>query len=93
HHVKLVRTCPECGGKLRLPSLKTRAQVALGRCHRCMFDLARAHGHVVPDAAIDLQQRLLDQRPTGNIELPGVGVFDWPVMVALLDALLGVVWL
>ena len=29
-------------------------------------------------------------RPTGNIELPGVGVFDWPVVVALLDALLGV---
>lgn len=93
HHIKLVRTCPECGGKLRLPSLRARTHAALGRCHRCMFDLARAHGHVVPDAAIDLQQRLLDQRPTGDIELPDVGVFDWPVVVALLDALLGVVWL
>ncbi|WP_336966814.1 TniQ family protein [Sphingobium aquiterrae] len=93
HRVKLVRACPQCGGKLRLPMLRAKAQMALGRCQRCLFDLARAPGHIVPDAVIDLQQLLLDQRPCGDIALAEIGMFDWPVVVALIDALLGVVWL
>lgn len=92
HHAIHVRTCPECGAKLRLPSLGSRAHFAPERCPRCASHLARVPSRRAPAPMVLLQQRLLDARPDGIIDLPGIGVFDWPVAVALFDALLGIVW-
>ncbi|MGY3146489.1 hypothetical protein ACVWYQ_003488 [Bradyrhizobium sp. USDA 3397] len=42
HGTVLLRTCPECGAKLRLPGLSSTAHFAPDRCQRCAHRLARA---------------------------------------------------
>jgi len=92
HRAILVRACPECGAKLRLPSLGSGAHFAPERCTRCAFQLGRAPYWLAPAPMVQLQERLLNDRPSGSIKLPGMGAFDWSVAVVLFDALLGIVW-
>jgi len=93
HGKILVRACPECGTKLRLPGLSSGDHFAPDRCPRCASRLARASARVTPEPVLRLQQRVLEGRPTGIINLPEVGALAWPVAVALFDVLLGVVWI
>ena len=93
HRTALVRSCSECGAKLRLPALSSGAYFAPDRCTRCGGRLARAPIRLVPDPVVRLQQRLIEGRSSGEIVLPEVGAFAWPAIVALFDAVLGVVWL
>lgn len=93
HSAALVRACPECGGKLRLRSLKSREFFAADRCSRCSARLACAPVRLVPEPVIGLQRRLIEGRAAGEILLPEIGPVRWPVAVALFDALLGIVWL
>ena len=89
----LVRACPECGMKLRLPALSSRDHFAPDRCPHCSFRLARASTRVAAEPVVRFQQRVLGGRPRGIVDLPGVGALAWPVAVALFDALLGAVWI
>lgn len=93
HGKILVRACPECGAKLRLPGLSSGDHFAPDRCPRCALRLARASARVAPEPVLRLQQRVLEGRPTGIIKLPEIGALAWPVAVALFDVLLGVVWI
>ncbi len=93
HRAALVRTCPDCGAKLRLRSLKSREFFAADRCGRCSGRLARAPVQLVPAPVVALQRRLVDGRSAGEILLPEIGAFSWAAAVALFDALLGIVWL
>ncbi|MGH6834143.1 MAG: TniQ family protein [Methylocella sp.] len=93
HGMMLVRSCPECGKKLRLPTLSSRDHFAPDRCPHCAFQLARASTRAAPEAVVRFQQHVLGGRPKGIVDLPGVGVLAWPVAVALFDVLLGAVWI
>ncbi|HVR92940.1 MAG TPA: TniQ family protein [Casimicrobiaceae bacterium] len=93
HGVVLARTCPECGTKLRLPALSSRDHFAPGRCPRCAFRLARVPTSLAPEMVLRFQQRLLDGRPAGIVNLPEVGALAWPVAVALFDVLIGAIWI
>jgi transposase/predicted RNA-binding Zn-ribbon protein involved in translation (DUF1610 family) len=93
HGAVLVRVCPECGAKLRLPALSSRDHFAPDRCPRCAFRLARAPTWLAPDPVLRFQRDVLDGRAAGIIELPGVGALTWPVAMALFDVLLGAVWI
>jgi transposase len=93
HSVVLVRTCSECGAKLRLPALSSGDHFAPDRCSRCAFRLARAPRRTAAEPVIQFQQRVLDGRPAGIIDLPEVGRLTWPAAIALFDVLLGMVWI
>ena len=93
HGAVLMRACPECGMKLRLPALSSREHFAPDRCPHCAFRLARASTRVAAEPVVRFQQRVLGGRPHGIVDLPGVGALAWPVAVALFDALLGAVWI
>ncbi|KRR14176.1 TniQ family protein [Bradyrhizobium valentinum] len=93
HGTVLVRTCPECGAKLRLPGLSSTAHFAPDRCQRCAHRLARATRKLATEPVLRFQRRILEGRPGGAIALPGIGEISWPVAVALFDALLGAVWI
>ena len=93
HGTVLVRTCPECGAKLRLPTLSSRDHFAPDRCPRCAFRLARATNRLAAKPVLRFQQRVVEGRPAGTIDLPEVGTLTWPVAVALFDVLLGMVWI
>ena len=93
HGVVLVRTCPECGAKLRLPALSSDEHFMPDRCPRCAFHLARAPRRTAPEPVMRFQQRVLGGRPAGIIDLPEVGRLTWPAAIALLDVLLGMVWI
>jgi transposase len=93
HGTVLVRTCPECGAKLRLPAFSSGDHFAPDHCPRCAFRLARAQTRTAPEPVMRFQQRMLDGRPAGMIELPEIGLLAWLVAVALFDVLLGAVWI
>lgn len=93
HGTVLLRACPECGKKLRLPVLSSRDHFAPGRCPHCAFRLTRASTRAAPTRVVRFQQRVLSRRPKGIVDLPEVGVLAWPVAVALFDVLLGTVWI
>ena len=93
HGTVLVRACPECGRKLRLPALSSRDHFAPNRCPHCAFRLARASTRAAPEPVVRFQQRVLGGRPNGVVDLPEVGALTWPVAVALFDVLLGAVWI
>lgn len=93
HRTALIRVCPECGGKLRLRSLKSREFFTADRCGRCSTHLACAPVRHVPEPVVALQRQLIEGRTVGEILLPEIGALAWPVVVALFDALLGIVWL
>ena len=93
HSTVLVRACPECGTKLRLPALSSRDHFAPDRCPRCAFRLARSVSRPAPEPVVRFQQRVLSGRQKGIVDLPEVGVLAWPVAVALFDVLLGAVWI
>ena len=89
----LVRACPECGAKQRLPAVSDAAHFAPDRCARCSHRLAGAKSILAADPVLRFQRRILDGRPGGMVELPEIGKISWPVAVALFDALLGAVWI
>lgn len=93
HGTVLVRACPECGAKLRLPALSDRAHFAPDRCARCAHRLAGATSLYAAAPVLRFQRRILEGRPHGVVELPEIGKITWPVAVALFDALLGAVWI
>ncbi len=65
HGAVLVRACPECGTKLRLPALSSRDHFAPDRCPHCAFRLARASTRVAAEPVVRFQQRVLGGRPRG----------------------------
>ncbi len=93
HATVLIGDCPECGCKLRLPTLSSRDYFAPDRCPRCAFRLGTASPRAAHAAVIDLHRRLVQARSSGAFELPGQGPIPWPVAMALFDVLLGAVWI
>lgn len=93
HGVQLLRSCPDCGAKLRMPSLASKDRFAPDRCPRCSYRLSGVSATMAPEPVRRFQRRLFDGRPSGIVELPDIGPLAWPVAVALFDVLLGAVWI
>ena len=93
HGTVLIRTCPECGVKLRLPRLSDATYFAPDRCRRCAHRLARVASMIAAEPVLEFQRRILDGRPAGIVDLPQIGKIGWSVAVALFDMLLGAVWI
>ncbi len=93
HGTVLVRTCPECGVKLRLPRLSDATYFAPDRCRRCAHRLARVTSIVAAEPVLRFQRRILEGRPAGIVDLPQIGKVGWSLAVALFDVLLGAVWI
>ena len=51
------------------------------------------HERVAAEPVLRFQRRILEGRPGGAVDLPGIGQISWPVAVALFDTLLGAVWI
>lgn len=93
HNAVLVTDCPDCGVKLRIPGLNSREYLAPDRCPRCSFRLANIPPRSAHRAAVALQERLIEARGDNALDLPGHDPVPWPVAIALLDVLLGAVWI
>ncbi|RVG25672.1 hypothetical protein CN233_25185 [Sinorhizobium meliloti] len=93
HKTVLIGDCPECGYRLRMPSLSSKDYFAPDRCPRCAFRLATALPREAHRAAVALHRQILEARESGVFDLPGQGPIAWPVTMALFDVLLGAVWI
>jgi transposase len=93
HGTLLVRACPQCGAKLRLPALSCGEHFAPDRCRRCAHRLTRMATLLAPKPVLRFQRRMIESRPAGVVDLPEIGKIGWPVAAALFDALLGTVWI
>lgn len=93
HKTVLTSDCPECGYKLRMPSLSSHDYFAPDRCPRCAFRLANASSREAHGEAVALHRQLLDAHRTGAFDLPGHGPIARTVAVALFNVLLGAVWI
>ena len=93
HGTILLRACPDCGAKLRLPTLASAEHFAPDRCGACACRLSRATVSRVAEPLLWLQRLLFEGRADGIIRLPDVGEMTWPVAITLCDVLLGAVWI
>jgi transposase len=92
HAMVLIHECPECRYKLRMPRLNSDELFAPDRCKRCGCRFSDSPRQAAHPLAIDLQQLLLAHRAHGGVPLQTLGVIEWPVVWALFDVLLGMVW-
>jgi len=93
HALMLVGTCPECGYKLRLPSLSSQETLAPHRCARCNFLLAKAWPCEAHEVAVALQRQIRSAHDSGAFILTDGTVLQWPIAMALFDLLLGAIWI
>jgi len=92
HRVALNGRCLSCRCALFADSLKARQTANLIACRKCGAKLAGA-GAPAHEATLRLQQALIVGKRSGRLALPRIGDLDWPTMVALIDVLLGMVWI
>jgi len=93
HGSILIRACPDCGAKPRLPASSSDEHFAPDRCSRCAYRLPRAPTRPAPELVRRLQRRLIEGRAKPAIDLPDVGALAWPSVAALCDVLLGALWI
>lgn len=93
HRVILTGRCPSCRCVLRLAGLNARQPVDPTICRKCGAKLAGAAGDPANPSALRLQEILVAGKQSDRTELPGAGTFDWSTTMALIDVLLGMVWI
>lgn len=93
HRTVLAGRCPSCRCMLRASGLNARQPVDPAICRRCGATLASAAGDSAHPAALRLQELLVAGKQLNRTELPGVGMLDWSTTMALIDVLLGMVWI
>ena len=92
HRISLTGRCPSCRCALYVESLKARQTAGLIACRKCVAKLAGG-GAPANEATLRLQQALIVGKRSGRLALPRIGDLDWPTMMALIDVLLGMVWI
>lgn len=93
HSTIMFSVCPTCHHTMRFPDFGSRKPFAPGICTNCrgaFADVACRAGH---EAAVRLQEELLDVKRRGSAVLGGLGEVDWPTIIAAVDVLLGAVWI
>lgn len=93
HRVILTGRCPSCRCVLRIAGLNARETVDLTICRKCHVKLVSAEGVPAHPAALRLQKILIAGKQSNRAELAGVVSLDWPTTMALIDVLLGMVWI
>lgn len=93
HRVILTGRCPSCRCVLRVAGLNARQPVELTICRKCGAKLARAAGDPAHPSTLRLQGVLIAGKQSDRTELPSAGTLDWPSTMALIDVLLGMVWI
>lgn len=93
HATVLIGDCPECGYRLRMPSLSSRDYFAPDRCPRCAFRLGTAVPREAHGAVVALHRQLIGARDNGTFVLPDGNQLPWRVAIALFDVLLGAIWI
>lgn len=93
HRTVLAGRCPSCYCVLRASGLNARQPVDPTICRRCGATLTGVAGDGAHQAALRLQEILVAGKQLNRTELPGVGTLDWSTTMALVDVLLGMVWI
>lgn len=93
HSSVMLSACPKCFATFRLPVLSSLDSFRPEVCACCGATLTDAIAHEAHESAIQLQISLLDAKHHGRVTLVGLGVVDWAMAMAAIDALLGMVWI
>jgi len=93
HRIALTGRCPSCRVALYADNLKARRPAELIACRKCGAKLAGDGGEPAHETALHLQQMLLMAKQSGRLTLPRIGDLEWSTMMALIDVLLGTVWI
>ncbi len=93
HRIALTGRCPSCRVALYADNLKARRPAELIACRKCGAKLAGAGGEPAHETALHLQQMLIMAKQSGRLTLPRIGDLEWSTMMALIDVLLGTVWI
>lgn len=92
HVTTLMTRCPGCKRALRAPSLGVESRVSFARCVHCSAWLVGGKTTPADESALRLQITLLTARRHGGVQIQGIGAMTWIELVALLDALLRMMW-
>lgn len=92
HCIPLTARCPSCGGVLGV-NHKNRDRDGSAPCRETAMKWFGAPEHTVDAAILQLQTALIAGKQSNQTMLPGVGVLSWPTTMALVDVLLGMVWI
>jgi transposase len=92
HMAILVSQCSTCGATLGFPVFASKAAFMPRQCKRCNVDLACMSVRHADKRAMQVQEALLAGKRMGSVELPGIAAMDWPLAVAAMDILLGMIW-
>lgn len=93
HRVALTGRCPSCGCVLRFGGLNAREPIDPSLCRKCGGKLCGADGDPAHPSAVQLQQLLSSGKRSGQTMLASAGIVDWTTTMALVDVLLGMVWI
>jgi transposase len=93
HRVILTGRCPSCRCVLRVAGLNARQPLDLTICRKCGAKLAGAAGDLAHPSTLRLQRMLIAGKRSDRTELPSAGTLDWSTTIALIDVLLGIVWI
>jgi transposase len=93
HRTVLAGRCPSCRCVLRAAGVNARRPIDPAVCRRCGAMLASVAGDGANPATLRLQELLVAGKQSNRTELPGVGMLDWSTTMALVDVLLGMVWI
>lgn len=93
HRAVLTGHCPSCRCVLRSPGLNNRQPIDLIICRKCRVKLVGTAGVSAHPSALRLQAILVAGKQLNRTELPDGGLLDWPTTMALIDALLSMVWI
>jgi transposase len=93
HRVALMGRCPSCGCVLRFGALNAREPINPSLCRKCGGKLSGADGDPAHPSTVQLQQLLFLGKRSGQTMLASAGIVDWTTTMALVDVLLGMVWI
>lgn len=93
HRIALTGRCPSCRCALYADSLKACQPAEQIACRKCGAKLVGAGGEPAHEMALHHQQMLIMAKRSGRLTLPRIGDLEWSTMMALIDVLLGAVWI
>lgn len=92
HGTILVERCHRCHASVRLAPFSSIAALSPATCQRCGTSVL-AEGHFVAHpSVVRIQTALWRGKREGITEIEGLGRLTWQELVALIDVLLGMMW-